>query len=944
MQREKISLCFLMIFLDLVSVSLVVPIRIKVGATSSSWVEDEVGIITIKTHDFTYLFNKSLGSFISITQGTLEIVGTYEGKKIFNRFLSRDNSTGIFFNVENVHPNMNLTTTICEQTQDFVVFQSVGYLRLPPSYDGSEGKIFVSLTYNVTSYDFVTLNATFESKISNNYSDDLYYMPNARFFWNTPHKYELFGGGAYAVWNDKVIFVGTLMKTYAITGLNASSSAGSVCLTIRHPPLQGKFHITNHESIMSFHLFKARNFRDLWKYRLFCYSEDDSIPSIAEIDKIRNEWKANVLLFFDQWPGTWGNYTPYRKNDFAQAVSYARSLNMKVFIYFNFLHDQSLPFPSDWQYAASGIRYYVHGIPKSFYLMFVNEPYLSFLYNQILTLKQNYEIDGIYFDFYDPRSKNQVSDAYYRMLLVKKLKDLGLEVIAHCTYPYSSPMLLARVYGENFKYWDTGRMGMGRIMSNGTLNIAWLSQLPKNGSMLAYTLTHGVSVHGANGSIYGYIWNEEEWSWVLKVLQVYNQFDADIVKIYPYWNTSYNMNADVTTYKLDDGSYVVVAASLGKGNLQSKLNLTNIISNGNYNTYDLINNKDLGIYPESELTLTIYNNTAAVLRLTPTAQPQIIMHTIVDTITQNLTDEKLTIVASAPSGTTTSIKVFCGNNGKPTVVMINNDKKSRGTAWTYNSSSEILTTDFTHLDSGNGEVILDWTPDPVPPNISRVDHSPDNPQYNESVAVEANISDQQSGVDVVILSYFNSSKWINITMMQESLYTATIPALPYGTIVRYKLYALDYAENWMVTEIRSYYVTDQTEPEVETTSWSPKEPFDNEEVAVSVSVSEPAYASGVKNVTLRFRVESGVWQSIEMMPKNAIWTARIPSQGGDENVEFYIKSYDYAGNYAMTQTYTYKVRIKVAVPSLPPEILAVVGLSVFVLIAVAIYFVKRLHK
>lgn len=930
-----------MVLLDLASVfSIVLPIKFETNTAVSSWVEDQVGTITIKTQDFTYMFNKSLGSFISITQGSFEIVGTYEGKKIFNRFLSRDNSTGVFVDVENIHPKMNLTTTILEQTQDFVVFQSVGYLR-QPSY-GFERKIFVLLTYNVTFYNFITLNATFESQIPNNYSDDLYYVPNARFFWNAPHKYELFGGGAYAVWNDEVIFVGTLMKTYAIAGLNASSSAGTVCLTIRHPSLQGKFHITTHELIMSFHLFKARNFRDLWKYRLFCYSEDDSIPSIAEIDKIRKEWKANVLLFFDQWPGTWGNYTPYRKNDFAQAISYARSLNMKVFIYFNFLHDQSLPFPSDWQYTASGIRYYVHGIPQSFYMMFVNEPYMNFLYNQILTLKQNYEIDGIYFDFYDPAKKNQVSDAYYRMLLVKKLKDLGLEVIAHSHYPYSSPMLLARVYGEYFKYWDTARMG--RIMSNGTLNIAWLYQLPKNGSMLAYTLTHGVSVHGANGSIYGYNWNEEEWSWILKALKVYNQFDADIVKIYPYWNTSYNMNADVTTYKLGDGSYVVVVASLGKGNLQSKLNLTNIISDGDFNTYDLINDKDLGIYPENELTLTIFNNTAAVLRLTPMAQPQIIMHTIVDTITQNLTDKKLTIVASAPSGTTTSIKVLCSNSGKPTVVTINNDKKSRGTVWRYNSSSQILAADFTHLDSGYGEVILDWTPDPVPPNISEVDHSPHNPQYNESVTVKVNISDHQSGVDVVILSFFNGSKWLNITAMQESLYSTTIPALPYGTIVQYKVYACDYAENWIVTGVRSYNVTDQTEPYVQTASWSPKEPSANEEVTVRVSVSEPAYASDVKNVTLWFRVDGDVWQSIEMLAKNEIWTARISGQGVDRNVEFYIKSYDYAGNYATTPTYNYRVMAKVAIPSLPPEILVVVGVSISVLIGVAIYFIKRSRK
>jgi len=816
MVRPSLSFFSLMIFLLLIFGRLLVPFdEVEANATNTFSVTDHNETITIKTQDFTYAFNKSLGSFISATMGTFELVGTWEGKKIFNRFSCRENSTGSFVDVENIDTKMNLTTTIKEQALDSVVFQSHGYLRTLPPHDGSEGKIFVTLTYNVTSYNFVTLNATFESKIPNNYADDLYYIPNVRFFWNNPHKYDIIGseGGVYAVWNDQAVFVATLMKTYTVAGINSSTNAGPICVSIRHPSLLGEFHITNHQMIMSFHLFKVENFRNLWRKRIFLYMDGDCIPSESEINTIRKDWRQNVIIFFDQWSVTWGNWTPYNMNDFQEAIRHAHSLNMKIFLYFSFLYDESLQLPSDWIYASSGIHYFMHGSEKSFYLIFVNEPFMNFLYNKILWLKQNYDIDGIYFDFYDATSKNQVSDGYYRMLLVKKLKDLGLDVIAHSLFPYSSPMLFARFYGENYEKWTLyGPNSVQTIMSNGTFNVAALYTLPKDSSMFAYTLTHGISVFLANGTLesgfYNYNWNEDQRKWVLSVLEVYNQFDTDIIRIYPYWNTSYNMNANVTTYELHDRSYVAVIASLGKGVLQPKLNLTNIITNGNYHVYDLLNEKSLGIYPENQPSLTINNNTAIALRLTPIEQPQIIKHSIVDSITQTFIDRKLLINVSSPYGTTTLLKIFCGEYERPNQVLIDVHEKSEGSVWSYDSSSRILSVKIDHSGSDQSEVVVNWGTiiDLNPPIISKIDHSPSYPEYDQVVTVKANISDQQSGVETVILSYYNGSHWMNVTMVPESLFTATVPAMPYGTTVQYKVYASDKAGNWATSQIYSYQV------------------------------------------------------------------------------------------------------------------------------------------
>jgi len=234
--------------------------------------------------------------------------------------------------------------------------------------------------------------------------------------------------------------------------------------------------------------------------------------------------------------------------------------------------------------------------------------------------------------------------------------------------------------------------------------------------------------------------------------------------------------------------------------------------------------------------------------------------------------------------------------------------------------------------------------DTTPPSIWNIVRSAEHPEYKESVTVKANATDQQSGVDVVVLSYFNGSQWTNVTMTLESLYVAKIPALPYGTKVQYKLYALDNVGNSRATETYSYTVTDNTIPEVVVPSWSPGKPSPYEEVIVNVSVTEPVYASGVKNVTLWFKIGGEEWQFKEMTLTNAVWTAGIVGQSGGTTIDFYIEAYDYAGNRASTQTYSYAVKVEVAPPSLPSEIFVGIGVAIAVLIGVVAYFVRFKKK
>jgi hypothetical protein len=108
--------------------------------------------------------------------------------------------------------------------------------------------------------------------------------------------------------------------------------------------------------------------------------------------------------------------------------------------------------------------------------------------------------------------------------------------------------------------------------------------------------------------------------------------------------------------------------------------------------------------------------------------------------------------------------------------------------------------------------------DPYNPEIAWVDRSPLSPNYNDTVLITANVSEPEeaSGVQQVILSYFDGDAWTNVTMKlkDEDLYEETIPALPYDTTVDYKVYASDKAENWAVSSLYSYTVGDEYPPTV----------------------------------------------------------------------------------------------------------------------------------
>ena len=141
----------------------------------------------------------------------------------------------------------------------------------------------------------------------------------------------------------------------------------------------------------------------------------------------------------------------------------------------------------------------------------------------------------------------------------------------------------------------------------------------------------------------------------------------------------------------------------------------------------------------------------------------------------------------------------------------------------FNDTLGITYTDTTHTtcdlftftaEAGNAldNIVVVPGRDEVPPVIGDHDRTPSTPNSNEPVLVNVSVTDI-SGVDMVILSYYNGTTWFNTTMTgAEPDYEGTIPALPDSTEVQYQFYAKDTIGNWKFSETYSYTVTDPMIP------------------------------------------------------------------------------------------------------------------------------------
>jgi parallel beta-helix repeat protein len=104
-----------------------------------------------------------------------------------------------------------------------------------------------------------------------------------------------------------------------------------------------------------------------------------------------------------------------------------------------------------------------------------------------------------------------------------------------------------------------------------------------------------------------------------------------------------------------------------------------------------------------------------------------------------------------------------------------------------------------------------WAWDQTPPSISGISQDPTAPDDGETVTITVVVTDAESGVYNVTLSYSTDGgeNWINVPMQKTTgnTYQAEIPGLLMGTQVQYKIIAYDKAGNPAVEDnAGSYYI------------------------------------------------------------------------------------------------------------------------------------------
>ena len=233
----------------------------------------------------------------------------------------------------------------------------------------------------------------------------------------------------------------------------------------------------------------------------------------------------------------------------------------------------------------------------------------------------------------------------------------------------------------------------------------------------------------------------------------------------------------------------------------------------------------------------------------------------------------------------------------------------------------------------------------LPPHIENVHTTSYAPNYDENVIITAIVRDGSSfdmakgllrslAVHEALLSYTCNSAWHNVSMNRfDDTFNATIPAQPDGTNVEYKIYANDTNGNWAESTIYSYQVIDTVKPEIVSVNWSPTNPTPDDFVKVTVNVSEPVNASGVKEALLSLQDNFGQ-RNITMTydGTNALWTLWIPKQPYNTTVQFCVMTYDNAGNLAISQFYNYTISKSYI---MPPEQCFFIGIVIGVAVTIS---------
>jgi hypothetical protein len=221
-----------------------------------------------------------------------------------------------------------------------------------------------------------------------------------------------------------------------------------------------------------------------------------------------------------------------------------------------------------------------------------------------------------------------------------------------------------------------------------------------------------------------------------------------------------------------------------------------------------------------------------------------------------------------------------------------------------------------------------------PPSIDKVTTNPSSPEDYQWVVITGEISDDAL-IDTVILSYYNGSQWINVTMLgtpgKQANFTASIPPFPERHVVEYLIYVNDTQNVW--TNVTIQYTVADTLPVISFIHYLPTNPRDIDIVTINTTITD---GTGVQTVLIHYTYDGITWVTLEMNNiGGSVYQASLPqypqllSSFEFRCVLFFIEATDVYANTRESAYQAYQVRG--SLPSIDPAtsllILAVIGLA-----------------
>ncbi len=189
-----------------------------------------------------------------------------------------------------------------------------------------------------------------------------------------------------------------------------------------------------------------------------------------------------------------------------------------------------------------------------------------------------------------------------------------------------------------------------------------------------------------------------------------------------------------------------------------------------------------------------------------------------------------------------------------------------------------------------------------PPVITDIIHSPSSPTELDDVRINATVTSPY-GVQSVTLSYrVNVGTWIEVsmTLISGDLYSVTIGSFAANDTIEYYITTVDISidHNEAIEDNSGLYYSftiDYTDPAINDVVHYPFTPTYLDTVSINATVTDD---SGIHNVTLHYKVNIGLWQTISMtLVSSDLYSVTIGSFVVGDTIEYFVSAIDNSSNH-----------------------------------------------